>query len=79
MDQILRFWVDCGSGSIDSSPHVELSPQRIARIIREYEEMGYAMRHLSPKGHIFWKATPLMLSVLADLERDAVDDLADLR
>jgi hypothetical protein len=36
------------------------------------------MRHLDSNGQIAWMATPLMLSVLADLQRDAEDDLADV-
>ena len=35
------------------------------------------MRYLNVKGQIAWKASPGMLSILADLEREAEDDLAD--
>jgi hypothetical protein len=79
MDKILRFWVDCEFGSPDANFGVGVDAQRTAQILRQYEEMGYAMRRLNSKGQISWKATPLMLSVLADLERDAEDDLADVR
>jgi hypothetical protein len=58
------------------NPHGQPKSHVIADILRQYEEQGHAMRHLDSNGRIAWKATPLMLSVLA--ERDAVDDLADV-
>jgi hypothetical protein len=47
----------------------------IAQILRKFEEAGDAMRYLNTKGEIAWKATPGMLSRLADAEREALDDL----
>jgi hypothetical protein len=35
---------------------------------------GEAMRHLNTNGEIAWKATPAMLSRLADAEQEARDD-----
>lgn len=52
-------------------------PPEVGLILRAYEEAGDAMRHLNAKGKIAWKATPRMLSRLADAEREARDDLAD--
>jgi hypothetical protein len=76
MEEILRFWVDCEfeaqRGDVSGQP----KSQVIADILRQYEEQGHAMRHLDFNGQIAWKATPLMLSVLADLERDAVDGVS---
>src|SRR5205823_6302974 len=40
----------------------------IAEILREYERSGDAMRYLNAKGQIAWKASPSMLSRLADAE-----------
>jgi len=48
----------------------------VRRILRDYERPGHAMRYLSVKGQIAWKASPRMLSILADLRREAEDDLA---
>ena len=36
------------------------------------------MRHLNAKGQIAWKASPWMLSRLADAEREVKDDMEDL-
>jgi hypothetical protein len=54
-------------------PRTEL----IAKILREFEEAGDAMRYLDVDGRIAWKATPRILSRLADAEREAMDDLAE--
>jgi hypothetical protein len=35
------------------------------------------MRYVDSKGEIAWKATPGMLSRLADAEREAIDDMED--
>ena len=35
------------------------------------------MRYLNKDGKIAWKASPRFLTMLADAERDAQDDLAD--
>ena len=51
--------------------------QLTAKILLEFEESGDAMRYLNAKGQIAWKATPKMLSRLADAEQDAEDELAD--
>jgi hypothetical protein len=49
----------------------------IAQILRAFEEAGDAMRFLNADGRVSWKATPGMLSRLADAEREAEDDLVD--
>jgi hypothetical protein len=36
------------------------------------------MRYLNANGKIAWKASPRFLMMLADAERDARDDLAEL-
>jgi hypothetical protein len=38
------------------------------------EQAGDAMRQLNSKGQIAWKATPRMLTRLADAEQEARDD-----
>jgi hypothetical protein len=78
MDETLRFWVDC---SYEDRKYETLSRSKaelIAEILREYERCGDAMRYLNAKGQIAWKASPWMLSRLADAERDADDDMEDL-
>jgi hypothetical protein len=78
MDKTLRFWVDC---SYEDKKYENANGTRaelIAEILREYERSGDAMRYLNGKGQIAWKASPWMLSRLADAEREVQDDLADL-
>ncbi len=77
MEKTLSFWVDC---SYEDKKHENANLPRaklIAEILRNYERSGHAMRYLNVKGQIAWKASPGMLSILADLEREAEDDLAD--
>jgi hypothetical protein len=77
MTKVLRFWVDVEYDDIrdlaPDPPRTEL----IAKILREFEEAGDAMRYLDVDGRIAWKATPRILSRLADAEREAMDDLAE--
>jgi hypothetical protein len=78
MDKTLRFWVDC---SYEDKKHETLNRTRaelIAEILHEYERSGDAMRYLDHTGQTAWKATPSMLSRLADAEREVEDDLEDL-
>jgi hypothetical protein len=51
--------------------------QLLAQILQQYERRGDAMRYLNEQGKIAWKASPRFLTMLADAERDARDDLAD--
>jgi hypothetical protein len=77
MTKVLRFWVDVEYDRIrnhhSGRPRTELIPQ----ILRDFEEAGDAMRYLDADGRLAWKATPEMLSRLADAEQEARDDLAD--
>jgi hypothetical protein len=54
-----------------------LRSRGLAEILREYERHGDAMRYLNHKGQIAWKASPWMLSRLADAEREVQDDMED--
>ena len=56
---------------------VIIGPELIAKVLREFEKTGDAMRFLNADSRVAWKATPRMLSRLADAEREARDDLAD--
>jgi hypothetical protein len=71
MTKALRFWVECDVPDYRARnpglPKLEL----IAHILRTYEEAGEAMRCLNTNGQVAWKATPRMLSRLADAEREA--------
>jgi hypothetical protein len=78
MDKTLRFWVDCSYEDQKYEDAYHTRAELIAEILREYERHGEAMRYLNAKRQIVWKATPLMLSKLADLQREAEEDLADL-
>ena len=77
MDKTLRFWVDCSYEDRKHENANRTKAELIAEILREYERHGDAMRYLNAKGHIAWKASPWMLSILADAEREVEDDLAD--
>jgi hypothetical protein len=77
MDKTLRFWVDVAVEHIKSD-HANLTKrQLVAQILRIYEQRGDAMRCLDSRGKLAWKASPRFLSMLADAERDAQDDLDD--
>jgi hypothetical protein len=78
MDKTLRFWVDCSYEDKRHQNPARTRAELIAEILREYERCGDAMRHLNTKGQIAWKASPSMLSRLADAERDVEDDMEDL-
>ena len=77
MDAILRFWVDVALEHIKSDHANRTKRQLVAQILREYEQRGDAMRRLNSRGKLAWKASPRFLTMLADAERDARDDLAD--
>jgi hypothetical protein len=77
MDRTLRFWVDVAYENIKSDHPKLTKRQLIAEILHQYQERGDAMRCLNKRGKITWKASPRFLSMLADAERDARDDLAD--
>jgi hypothetical protein len=77
MDKTLRFWVDVAVEHIRSD-HINLTKrQLIAQVLLKYERRGDAMRYLNEQGKIGWKASPRFLSMLADAECDAHDDLAE--
>jgi hypothetical protein len=77
MDATLRFWVDVAYDEIKSD-HIDLTKrQLIAQILRQYEGRGDAMRYLDNQGKVAWKATPRFLTMLADAEREAQDELEE--
>jgi predicted transcriptional regulator len=77
-DTTLRFWVDCSYEDRKDKTANRTRAELIAEILREYEGSGDAMRHLNVDGQISWKASPSMLSRLADAEREVEDDMEDL-
>ena len=77
MDKTLRFWVDAAYEDIKSDHRDVTKQQLVAQILREYERRGDALRCLNKHGRIVWKASPRFLSMLADADRDARDDLAN--
>jgi hypothetical protein len=77
MDKTLRFWTAVSAEHIKSSNAKLSRRQLVAQILLEYERRGDALRCLNKHGRIVWKATPRFLSMLADAERDARNDLAD--
>jgi hypothetical protein len=77
MDKTLQFWVDVAYEHIKSANSQLSKRQLVAQILQQYERRGDAMRFLNEHGKIAWKASPQFLTMLADAERDARDDLAD--
>jgi hypothetical protein len=77
MTKVLRFWVDVEFEGIKNQDFSRTSAQLIYQILRDFEEAGDAMRYLNTNGEIAWKATPEMLSRLADAEQEAIDDMED--
>jgi hypothetical protein len=77
MDKTLRFWVGVAYDEIKLD-HIDLTKrQLIAQILRQYERRGDAMRCLDDQGKIAWKASPRFLTMLADAEREAQDELEE--
>jgi hypothetical protein len=77
MSDILRFWVDCEYHRIKKHVPGRTRTALLGQILRKFEEAGDAMRYLNTKGEIAWKATPGMLSRLADAEQEAIDDMEE--
>ena len=77
MEKTLRFWVDVACEHIKRDHPNLTKRQLVAQILRKYEQRGDALRRLNTQGEIVWKASPRFLTMLADAERDARDDLAD--
>jgi hypothetical protein len=77
MSKCPRFWVDVEYDDIKSQEPGRPKSEFFAQILRAYEEAGDAMRFLNASGRVAWRATPRMLTRLADAEREARDDLAD--
>jgi hypothetical protein len=77
MDKTLRFWVDVAYEHIESEHEHLTKGQLIAQILRQYEGRGDAMRCLDDQGKVAWKASPRFLTMLADAEREAQDELEE--
>jgi hypothetical protein len=74
MAKVLRFWVDVEYQRIKNRATGRPRTDLLAQILRKFEGAGEAMRYLNTEGEIAWKATPGMLSRLANAEREARDD-----
>jgi hypothetical protein len=77
MSKVLRFWVDVEYHRIKKHVPGRSRIESIAQILGKFEEAGDAMRFLNADGRVAWKATPGMLTRLADAEREAIDDMED--
>jgi hypothetical protein len=77
ISKVLWFWVDVEYERIKNHDPVRPRTELLAQILRKFEEAGDAMRYVNTKGEIAWKATPGMLSRLADAEQEAIDDMDD--
>jgi hypothetical protein len=74
MTKVLRFWVNCEYQHVKNETVGSTRTQLITEILRKFEESGDAMRYLNSEGRIAWKATPEMLTRLADAEQEVLDD-----
>jgi hypothetical protein len=74
MTKVLRFWVDVEYERIKNHQLGRRGTELIVQILLKFEEAGEAMRYLNTNGEIAWKATPGMLTRLADAEQEARDD-----
>jgi hypothetical protein len=74
MSRILRFWVDVEYERTKRDNVSRTRIQLLAEILRRFEAAGDAMRCLDVAGRVAWKATPDMLTRLADAEQEAKDD-----
>src|ERR1700737_3433724 len=77
IDKTLKFWADVAVEHIKREHRNLTKRQLVAQVLRRYEQRGDATRCLNKQGKMTWKASPRFLSMLADAERDARDDLAD--
>ena len=77
MHKTLQLWVDAACEHIKRDHPNLTRRQLVAQVLLEYERRGDALRCLNKHGRIVWKASPRFLSMLADAERDARDDLAE--
>jgi hypothetical protein len=74
MTKVLRFWVDCEYQHIKHETVGPTKTQLVAEILHKFEEAGDAMQYLNADGKMAWKATPEMLTRLADAEQEVLDD-----
>jgi hypothetical protein len=77
MSRVLRFWADVEFERIRNHCPGCSRTELIAQILGKFEEAGEAMRYLNTEVEIAWKATPGMLTRLADAEQEAIDDMDD--
>jgi hypothetical protein len=74
VSKTLRFWIERECDYRQDERDDCTKSQLLSEILHEFEEAGDAMRYLNSKGQIAWKATPRMLTRLADAEQEARDD-----
>jgi hypothetical protein len=77
MGRILRVWVDCSYDDRRCENASHTRAEMIVEILRDYERTGDAMRYLNAKGQIAWKASPWLISRLADAEREVRQDMEE--
>ena len=75
LSKTLKFWVNVACEERKLETPNKSKQARIAEVLQEFEEAGDAMRFVDRKGRIAWKASPSMLSTLAEAGREAEDEL----
>jgi hypothetical protein len=59
----------------DDKMYLEGDDYIVALVLLEWEASDRVMRGIDKKGRVIWKASPRTLDRLADMEREARDDL----
>jgi hypothetical protein len=77
MDGTLSFWVYCSYQNHQQENARHTRAEMIVEILRDYERTGDAMRYVNAKGQIAWKASPWLISRLADAEREVRQDMEE--
>ena len=74
LDETLQLWLDVDV-RIAKGFWPEIGKRTLRKsVLMEYEERGFASRHLRTNGTFGWRATPRMHDYLRDAEQDAIDD-----
>jgi putative heme degradation protein len=67
LSRTLKFWVEVECNQRDINP---VDHRQVAKILREFEQCGDAMRSLNRRGQVVWKASPQMVERLAAAEQE---------
>jgi hypothetical protein len=80
MDQVLTEYADQAyeTARLGRTGVQTTRDRLLAEILADLEASGEAMRYVTSRGRIAWKATPQLPDYLTDLQLDAEADLEDI-